>query len=130
MALILGNYNLAKGQEVMVYQGHIMHQEEHFSEPLVFRPERFLDDGKYISNRSKGFIPFGFGRRVCLGEKLAINDLFLILVRFLQNTMPLEIKLHMDANDRLSPDLTKAVRFIPYTLHYQPKPFKISLHKK
>ena len=52
-----------------------------------FIPERFLDsEGRYMTTRPKAYIPFGVGRRVCLGEKLAIADLFLVLVTFLQST--------------------------------------------
>ena len=73
----LGDYTIPEGMEVFTFQGYILHQEKHWPKPYEFIPERFIDsDGKFVSTRSKAFIPFGVGRRVCLGEKLAIADLF------------------------------------------------------
>ena len=121
----VGDYTVEEGTEVMVYQGHIMHQEKHWDKPYEFIPDRFLDsDGKYLSTRHKAFIPFGVGRRVCLGEKLAINDLFLVLVRFLQKTSNYEIVLHCDPNqDMTLPDPNNA-------FEYHPKYFEISLKNR
>ena len=120
----LENYTIVEGTEIMLYQSHIMHQDKHWDKPYEFIPDRFLDsDGKYVSNRFKAFIPFGVGRRVCLGEKLAINDLFLILVRFLQKTRDFEIVLHCDPNENMTlPDPNIATG-------YHSKHFKISLNK-
>ena len=63
----------------MTLQWNIMNQDNNWNNPREVRPERFLENGKYLSTRPKAFIPFGVGRRVCLGEKLAIADLFLPL---------------------------------------------------
>ena len=120
----LANYTIEEGTEVMLYQGYIMHQDKHWDKPYELIPERFLDsDGKYLTTRPKAFIPFGVGRRVCLGEKLAINDLFLVLVRFLQKTSDYEIVLHCDPNK----DMTMADPNNAF--EYQPKHFEISLIK-
>ena len=71
-----------------------MHNPEVFDDPDSFKPERFLDSkGHYISTRHPGFIPFGMGRRVCLGEKLAVTDLFLIITNLLQSTSGYEFVL-------------------------------------
>ncbi len=57
------------------------HDEKFWGDPEVFRPERFLDnDGELVPpdhpNR-KHLLPFGAGRRVCLGEVFAMTRLFL-----------------------------------------------------
>ncbi len=39
------------------------------------------------------FVPFGFGKRMCLGESLARQQVFIFMVTLLQS---LEIKLHPD----------------------------------
>ena len=58
-----------------------------FEDATTFKPERWLDsNGKYLTTKPAGFVSFGMGRRVCLGEKLAMADLFLIVVRTLQST--------------------------------------------
>ncbi len=58
-----------------------------------FKPERFLENGKYLALGPIAFISFGTGCRMCLGEKLAINDVFLVFVRLLQSTNGYEISL-------------------------------------
>ena len=58
-----------------------------FEDAMTFKPERWLDSNrKYLTTKPAGFVTFGMGRRVCLGEKLAMADLFLIVVRTLQST--------------------------------------------
>jgi cytochrome P450 len=48
-----------------------------WGDPDNFRPERFLsEDGKTVI-RHEALIPFSTGRRVCLGESLAKDELFL-----------------------------------------------------
>ena len=110
---------------MLVFQGNIMHQDEHWPNARELRPERFLEKGKYLSIRPKAFIPFGVGRRVCLGEKLAIADLFLVLVRFLQKTADYDLVLHVDDKNPLNPDPN-----VINILDVPSKPYKISLHKK
>ncbi|XP_054635847.1 cytochrome P450 2U1 isoform X2 [Dunckerocampus dactyliophorus] len=54
-----------------------------WDDPDSFKPERFLDDhGKLV--RKDCFMPFGIGRRVCMGEQLAKMELFLMVTSLLQ----------------------------------------------
>ena len=56
---------------------------EVFPNPKHFNPGRFLaEDGKL--KRVEEFAPFSVGRRICMGETLAKNSLFLFFVRVLQ----------------------------------------------
>ncbi|GAV02816.1 hypothetical protein RvY_13336-1 [Ramazzottius varieornatus] len=56
-----------------------------FPEPMKFKPERFLDaDGKFIS-KVEWLMPFGSGKRQCLGESLARMELFLFFVTLARN---------------------------------------------
>ncbi|CAG2183102.1 unnamed protein product, partial [Oppiella nova] len=80
----IGNYTIPENMGVFVYQGICCRNDDDWQKGSEFRPERFLDsEGQFMTTRPKAYIPFGVGRRVCLGEKLAIADLFLVLVRFL-----------------------------------------------
>ncbi|XP_076357875.1 cytochrome P450 1A1-like [Tachypleus tridentatus] len=56
----------------------------YWKDPNIFNPDRFLTDNKLKNERINSYVPFGQGRRMCLGEKLAMADLFLIIVRLLQ----------------------------------------------
>lgn len=71
---------------------------KHWTDPEVFRPERFLADNGEHNARHPAFVPFGVGRRVCLGEKLALADLFFTVARLLQGTRGKEIALPGSVN--------------------------------
>ncbi|XP_054154608.1 steroid 17-alpha-hydroxylase/17,20 lyase-like [Oppia nitens] len=104
----IGDYKIPKNMSVCVYQGFIMRNDsnKYWTNPNDFKPERFLDsDNHYMRPTSRSqpaFIPFGIGRRVCIGEKLAIADLFLVLTRFLQSTQNYDIVL--DSHQGLDAD--------------------------
>ena len=54
-----------------------------FPEPEKYRPERFLDqDGNIL--RNEYLVPFGIGKRICMGETLAKNEMFIFFVRMMQ----------------------------------------------
>ncbi|XP_076356882.1 cytochrome P450 1A1-like [Tachypleus tridentatus] len=57
---------------------------KYWKDPDIFNPDRFLTNNKLRNERINSYVPFGQGRRMCLGEKLAMANLFLIIVRLLQ----------------------------------------------
>jgi len=56
-----------------------------WSEPLKFKPERFLDKEGTILKEMPNFFPFSVGKRVCLGEGLARVELFLFFTILVKN---------------------------------------------
>jgi 26-hydroxylase len=52
-----------------------------WDEPKEFRPSRFLVDGKV--QKPEFFIPFGVGRRMCLGTILAKIEVFVFFTSFM-----------------------------------------------
>ena len=60
-----------------------MHDPEMFPSPDTFRPERFLDTNQPRMRGVDFDLPFGFGRRVCVGMHLAHNSLFICAARIL-----------------------------------------------
>lgn len=53
------------------------------SDPEIFRPERYLKNG--VPNVPETYIPFGFGKRRCMGESLARANVFLFTSTLLQS---------------------------------------------
>ncbi|XP_054165687.1 steroid 17-alpha-hydroxylase/17,20 lyase-like [Oppia nitens] len=117
----VGDYTLQKDTTVVLLQSVIMTDDNYWPNANKFTPERFLSNGKYINSRSKAFIPFGVGRRVCLGEKLAIADLFLVLIRFLQTTNDYDIVL--ESHKGLDPNVNIADSL-------EPNKYEISLKRR
>ncbi|XP_022106606.1 cytochrome P450 2J6-like isoform X2 [Acanthaster planci] len=77
-------YNIPKGTIVMSNIWHNHFDPLVWEEPGQFRPERFLDkDGKFRPREE--LIPFGIGRRICLGEHLAKMELFIFFTHLLHH---------------------------------------------
>ncbi|XP_030835857.1 steroid 17-alpha-hydroxylase/17,20 lyase [Strongylocentrotus purpuratus] len=80
-----GGYHIPKGTVVMI-NTHSMHYDpQEWDQPDKFMPEHFMDGSGTIRDHPPSFLPFGAGRRGCLGEAVAKADLFLIFTWFLQN---------------------------------------------
>ncbi|XGW17315.1 hypothetical protein V3C99_002149 [Haemonchus contortus] len=58
----------------------IMSDERYFKDPAKFDPDRYEKGGKALEQR---VIPFGIGKRSCLGEMLAKAELYLILANMI-----------------------------------------------
>nr|WCC58048.1 cytochrome P450 [Pharsalia antennata] len=79
----LEGYSIPKGTTVLISSYSIHHDKDFWGDPEVFRPDRFLDEnGKLLSNER--LIPFGLGRRRCLGEILAKHCLFIFFVELMR----------------------------------------------
>lgn len=63
--------------------------DKYFPEPSKFIPERWLRGSKgYEGNRDNLFAyqPFGFGTRSCLGRRLAIVELEILIAKVIIRT--------------------------------------------
>ncbi|CAG2105844.1 unnamed protein product [Medioppia subpectinata] len=73
--------SIPAGTSVVVQQYSILLDDKYWDKPDEFNPGRFLDnEGKQVVVKPAAFIPFGVGRRQCIGEQLATNSLFLTLL--------------------------------------------------
>lgn len=72
---------------IIPLQYGVHHDLNLWVDPEKFNPDRFLDRSgptpKVI--KPEAFIPFSVGKRVCIGENLAKDELFLIITAILQN---------------------------------------------
>lgn len=70
-------YTIRAGSEVIPLVHAVHMNPEFWTDPEVFRPSRFLTaDGNFV--KPNAFIPFGIGKRMCLGETLARMEIYLI----------------------------------------------------
>ncbi|XP_059158790.1 cytochrome P450 1A1-like [Physella acuta] len=78
-----------KDMTVYINLWAVHHDPQEWEEPWRFRPERFLDkEGQLLPITDpirRKLMVFGGGRRVCLGEALAKNRLFLFASALVQN---------------------------------------------
>ncbi|XP_045766237.1 farnesoate epoxidase-like [Maniola jurtina] len=78
----LGNFTIPKGTCVLLAI-HDLHNGGHWKDSTSFRPERFLTkEGNLIQD--EWLMPFGSGKRRCIGEGLARSELFMFLTHLLQ----------------------------------------------
>ncbi|ODM92124.1 Cytochrome P450 2J6 [Orchesella cincta] len=79
----LKGYKIPANTMVLMNVYSALHDKEYWGDPEVFRPDRFLDDeGKLIKHEP--MVPFCPGKRVCIGEVLARNELFLYITSLFQ----------------------------------------------
>ena len=79
----IGSYTIPKGATVMGSLYHAMHDPMLFQNPDIFDPTRFIDEnGKFVNDEK--VIPFGLGKRYCLGQSLAEKEFFIFFAGLLQ----------------------------------------------
>ncbi|CAF4578993.1 unnamed protein product [Rotaria socialis] len=79
------NYFIPKDTFILVNMWSAMKDEEQWSAPDEFRPERFLDENNSLKDANHpAMMPFSVGKRACTGEQIAKIQLFLILVSLFQ----------------------------------------------
>ncbi|KAK4234237.1 cytochrome P450 [Achaetomium macrosporum] len=83
-ASIAGNY-VPEKTVVAIHQWAMYHNDENFKDPFAYRPERWLGDPAFASDRKDAFQPFHLGPRNCLGRNLAYVEMRLSLARVLWN---------------------------------------------
>nr|QTW43689.1 CYP3082A1 [Eurytemora affinis] len=77
------DYKLPSNASVF-YNTYTLHMDEdHWGDPQQFRPERFVEGGKFKSDEM--LFPFGIGRRRCLGETMARMENFIFFANLMLN---------------------------------------------
>ncbi|KAJ4846119.1 hypothetical protein Tsubulata_000810, partial [Turnera subulata] len=115
----LCGFTIPKGAQILVNAWVIGRDPSIWDDPDSFVPERFLGSNIGVNGQNFEFIPFGSGRRVCLGLPLATRMLHLMLGSLINSfDWQLEDGLtpeNMDMEDRFGLTLEKAepLRAIP-----------------
>ncbi|CAL8243278.1 unnamed protein product [Lota lota] len=82
----LDGYFIPKDTCVFINQWQINHDPELWKEPSLFNPDRFLSADGAELNKVEGekVMIFGMGKRRCIGEMVARNEVFLFLAILVQ----------------------------------------------
>ncbi|CAG7731123.1 unnamed protein product [Allacma fusca] len=106
-------YDIPKGTWMMANIYAIHHDAKLWGDPGNFRPERFLStDGKKVI-KSENVLPFSLGKRICLGENLARDEIFLFLTNIFQR-----FSISVDPTQP-KPDYEPKVGFLLHPKDYQ-----------
>ncbi|XP_052537734.1 cytochrome P450 2U1 [Tympanuchus pallidicinctus] len=81
---VLQGYTIPKGSVIVPNLWSVHRDPNIWENPDDFQPTRFLDENGQIIKK-EAFIPFGMGKRVCMGEQLAKMELFLIFASLMQS---------------------------------------------
>uniref|UniRef100_A0ABI7ZGK7 Cytochrome P450 family 2 subfamily U member 1 n=1 Tax=Felis catus TaxID=9685 RepID=A0ABI7ZGK7_FELCA len=115
---VLQGYTIPKGTVILPNLWSVHRDPAIWEKPDDFYPNRFLDDqGQLIKKET--FIPFGIGKRVCMGEQLAKMELFLMFVSLMQSF-----------TFALPKDSKKPILTGRYGLTLAPHPFNIIISKR
>lgn len=76
---VIGGHPVPAGTMAIISPWLVHRRRESWSNPLAFRPERFLDP---TAGRS-GYLPFGQGPRLCIGREFALGEMVMVLSRLL-----------------------------------------------
>ncbi|GFO04621.1 cytochrome p450 2c8 [Plakobranchus ocellatus] len=79
----LKGYTVPKDTLLFINMRSALHDSDTWADPDMFRPERYFDDTGNLL-KIEAHIPFGLGKRSCLGEALAKMELFLFLAALCQ----------------------------------------------
>lgn len=77
-------YLVPKGTQVFVNAWAIGRDPEYWDDPLAFKPERFINSSVEYKGQHFELIPFGSGRRICVGFPLAHRVVHLTLATLVQ----------------------------------------------
>ncbi|XP_043939405.1 25-hydroxyvitamin D-1 alpha hydroxylase, mitochondrial [Protopterus annectens] len=79
----VGGYVIPKQTLITLCHYATSRGEKNFSNPHRFQPERWLN--KNVSHHPYASIPFGFGKRSCIGRRIAELEIYLALARILMH---------------------------------------------
>jgi cytochrome P450 len=81
----LAGYTIPAGCDVTVNVLHMQHNPSNFSDPELFKPQRFVKgDPEFEEHHPYAHMPFGGGARICIGMKFALEEVKLVLITVLQ----------------------------------------------
>ncbi|XP_063831945.1 probable cytochrome P450 49a1 [Ostrinia nubilalis] len=97
---VICGYNIPKGTQV-IFQHYVMgNSDENFTRASDFMPERWMRRTPGQTHSAFASLPFGFGKRMCLGRRFAELEIHTIICKMVQafkmeyHHEPLEYHIH------------------------------------
>ena len=81
--IVFEGYRIPKDSSIFFNYETALYDPRNFPDPFRFKPERFINNSGRLF-KPKELIPFGIGRRICLGEPVARMELFLFLTAMIK----------------------------------------------
>ncbi|KAL3877361.1 hypothetical protein ACJMK2_035083 [Sinanodonta woodiana] len=114
MDTVLNGYTIKKDTVVLINLHSLGYDTDTWKDPDAFRPERlFGEDGHLDKEKTNSFLPFGLGRRRCLGEYLARTELLIFFTTLIQRC------------NFIRPDGETYTKDGVLGLTYNPKPYNV-----
>jgi cytochrome P450 len=113
-------YRIPAGSLLLANNFHFTHDPNVYPDPMVFRPERYLESPTQPDPRQ--FV-FGYGRRICPGRHVADNALFVTIAQVLT---VFDIRKVVGRDGK---DVEPEVRFVPGVIAH-PVPFRCKIKVK
>lgn len=103
-------YLVPKGTQIFVNVWAIGRDPESWDDPLNFKPERFIGSNIEFKGQNFELLPFGSGRRICVGMSLAHRVIHLALASLL-HTFDWELvpEKALDTRERMGITLRKLI---------------------
>jgi cytochrome P450 len=76
---VIDGYRITKGSTVIIPVHAIHHDARFWPEPETFDPTRFLDPERVKARHRSAYLPFGGGKRICIGTSFALMEATLIV---------------------------------------------------
>ncbi|XP_068083622.1 probable cytochrome P450 49a1 [Anabrus simplex] len=84
--IVIGNYQIPKGTELIMGHRVLSNLDENFPEPTKFIPERWLKDSdQFQKGHPFVVLPFGFGPRMCIGRRFAELEAETLIANIFRN---------------------------------------------
>ncbi len=83
--IVLSGYEVPAGWWIVVNNGVMGRLPGYFADPIDFKPERWLQETRNLQRKSGfAYMPFGHGARSCIGQRIALQEIYLVVVKILQ----------------------------------------------
>lgn len=108
-------YHIPEGTMMMVLNDCITMNEKYFERPTEFLPERWNRDRPLGQIHPYSSIPFSFGKRMCIGKRIAMQEMSAFIIRLLQQytvTLDQNVQLEVKSDLLLKPAFELPFQFV------------------